>query len=183
MIRSESLSSGLIKRDLKSATSLSKRGSLTSVVSARSTPGRDSKLATAKATPDRASIYRLSASSKSSQKKDLSEISVTWSSKSGNFKTWFKSPSGIFHCAIVYIFILTFLMCAMNKIWKLKTKNLLHISAEFEYTGWLNNSYSLNFFTKMVTTKINSLWQKVPLNEVKIHSKSNMKTNVFERNI
>ena len=77
MVRSESLQSGLVKRDSKSGTvNQSKRGSLTSI---KSGSGQDVKLATATptSTPDRASVYRLSAGSKSSQNKDLSEISVT----------------------------------------------------------------------------------------------------------
>jgi hypothetical protein len=77
MVRSESLQSGLGKPDSKSGTQ-SKRGSLTSVVSAKPGSSQEVKLATAASTPNRASVYRLSAGSKTSQKKDLSQISVTW---------------------------------------------------------------------------------------------------------
>ena len=128
MVRSESMSSGLVQRDSKSQ---SKRGSLTSVGSSRVSPGHDGKVTTASSSKgflftffnnlktclrvefkhpqcisnsfidqknhiifaslsfkkqaslfftfsDRSNVYRLSAGSKSSQQKDLSEISVTW---------------------------------------------------------------------------------------------------------
>ena len=55
---------------VKTGSGPSKRGSLTST---GSKVGPEPK----SGTPDRSSLYRLSAGSKNSQKKDLSEISVT----------------------------------------------------------------------------------------------------------